>query len=76
MPLWYTGLPPGSKVRFAPANLSSAGAPCAAEPAPFASGEREEVHALGDHVAGGYTDVVLEVHLGPASYAVLVGSPA
>ena len=108
VPLWYTGLPPGSTLHLAPLNLShvaahgapptaaraadgghaatgapadariAAGvaAPSAAEPQPFVSGRAFEVHTLGADAGAGFTDVVLDVQLGPASYAVLLATVA
>ena len=76
VPLWYTGLPPGTKLQLAPLPLRG-GAPSAAEPSPFASGQGSETHVLGaDGTAAGLTDAVVEVQLGPASYALLVGTVA
>lgn len=85
IPLHYSGLAPGTRVSIAPLNLSAsvtdAGAaahasaiPSAAASQPFASGKRIEMHKLGADAAGGLTDVVLDVHLEPASYAVLLCS--
>ena len=84
VPLWYTGLGPGTKVNVRALNATSDmhvpmgfDLPTAANPRPLvATGERaaasEETHVLGGDVEAGFTDIVLDLVLAPASYAVLV----
>ena len=108
VPLWYTGLAPGTKVQVHAVNTTGLAAtaeavltPSAAAARPLvgasrlaaasargsdaglekgtpvgaaAGGRAVEEHVLGAHASAGFTDIVLELALPPASYAVLVVS--
>ena len=72
MPLHYTGLPPGTKLVVSTAPLAAPSAPTAAEHAPLSGGlTNSSHHVLGGDAGAGFTDIVVDVKLGPASYAVM-----
>ena len=65
IPLYYTGLGPGNKVLLETLNVSSS------LRAIHHDSKATEMHFVGEE-GGGYTDIVVDVILPPASYTVLL----